>query len=421
MLRRQLLLGLGALATTAFTATPLRARASGQRDTLVFVFLRGGADGLNMVIPHGDNDYYAASKRGEYNVAIAAGEEVDLDGFFGLNPAMSGLKSIYDNTHLAIVHAAGVAGGNHSHFAMQDFIEFSTHASGDGWIKRYLETVMPRSPGAQLRAVALAGRSQKSLAGDFNALTADKLEDFSLDVGNDSAYKRTLDELLDSNHPFDLQGKQVLSVMQKVKDGESWTRGPQHGASYPQGTTGAEGAFVRRMAAAAQVLKTHTELEVLCLDYDGWDTHADQRNRMQGKLKVLGDTLKAFYTDMGALMGNVTVVVLSEFGRRILANNTKGTDHGLGGCLLVMGHGVNGGRVYARNWERKQNQLLSTAAGGMNNNGNLKVTTDYRAVLSELLFKRMGVSSQAERDYIFPGFGKPAAEPFQPLDLFLPG
>ncbi len=430
MLRRQLIGGLGAVALLSMASTRAKANpACTPGDKLVFIFMRGGSDGLNMLAPVRDQGYYDKtdyqdkegsatvwSRRREHGVALEAADVIefsdpafsqsslhattDQPAYFALNKALAGLVPSIQKDQLAFIHAAGVKTPprkiSHSHFAMMDFIEYGGFMN-TGWLARYLATCQasgsesgPESP--RLSALAMSRQVQNALNGASGAVTLSDLDDFSLppDGPVDAA---VLGALLDQHADgYSQHGAEVLAMLQRIgeADPSSVELSGSSSFPYPTDANGKLTPLAASLQATARVLCDETlgqELEVVCLEHLGYDSHSDQRSRQDALLQDLGDSVAAFYNDVEP-HASVTVVMMSEFGRRIAANNAGGTDHGGGGCMMVLGQGVNGG-IYAPGWVQEDGQLLTSMR---NQRGDLAVTTDYRTVLSELLTHRMGLA-----------------------------
>jgi len=364
-------------------------------DTLVCVFLRGGADGLNMVIPHGDDTYYALRPTlgiPRPDALSVSAKTVDLDGFFGLHPSLSPLADIYQAGDMAFVHATGSPDETRSHFEAMDLMERGVTQNGDytGWLARHLAT-LDTGNDAALRAVGIGEMLPAALTGTVSATALQAIADYHLQ-GRDERVG-DMQTLLASlyNQQEDLltavaqQTFEAIDVLSKID-----TDGDVNGRSYP------EREFGRAMQTVAQLIKADVGLEVACVDLVGWDTHVAQGSTegpMPNLMAQLAEGLAAFYEDLQAMMGKITLVVMSEFGRRANENGGLGTDHGHGNMMMVLGGGINGNRVYA-DWPGLQPEQLTGP-------GDLTITTDYRDILSELIRKRLNNNQLTD---IFPGY-----------------
>jgi uncharacterized protein (DUF1501 family) len=368
-------------------------------DVLVVVFLRGGIDGLSAVVPYGEGkNYYDARP----TLAVAEpgkGEKsaLDLDGFFGLHPALSPLMDIYKSQQLAIVHATGLTDSTRSHFDAMQFMEYGTPGAktiGTGWIGRHLQSAAWQN-GSPFRAVGMGAMVPSALRGSVTPLSLRSIADFHL-KGREDELKRmqqVLAQLYTIEAPTDALGSQAKLVFEtadllKAINATGYT--PASGAVYPSDEEG----FGKGLQQIAQLIKAQVGLEVACIDLGGWDTH-DKQGTLEGYfnklLGTLGQGLAAFQTDLGERMQGVCLVTMSEFGRRIEENASQGTDHGHGNFMFLMGGGVSGGKVHHR-WPTLAHEALS--------DGDLAITIDYRDVLAEVLAKRL---LNPAFDQLFPG------------------
>ncbi len=373
-------------------------------DTLVVVFMRGGVDGLNVVVPYAEPDYYNSRK----SIAIAepktdqANRALDLDGFFGLNPTCQALHDLYTHKTLAIVHAVGSPDPTHSHFEAMDTMERGTPGAKTiptGWIGRHLQ-VTAAGRESPFRAVGFGTMLQKSLRGPVPAVALQSIADFHLNGRRQELQKiqAALAALYEGDDLMAGQAQQTLSAVQQLTQIAGSVYAPAAGAKYPQSSLG------RSLKATAQLIKADIGLEVACVDIGGFDTHADQGGADGHFSFLLGQFAKAllaFYTDLQAQMGRITLVTMTEFGRRLRENSSGGTDHGHGSVMFVLGDNVNGGKVYSRWPGLGKDDLYGP--------GDLAVTTDFRDVIGEIVQKRLGNANLAT---IFPNYAD-----FQMLDL----
>ncbi|MFQ5424924.1 MAG: DUF1501 domain-containing protein [Phycisphaerae bacterium] len=366
------------------------------RDLIVCVFLRGGADGLTTCVPHGDAAYYDARPRLAVPRPDAAGEAkaMDLDGFFGLPPGLSALKPIYDAGQLAIVHAAGSSDPTRSHFEAQDIMEAGSAgiASGTGWLARHLLSIEAPQD-ARLRGVAASSTIPRSLAGAPATVAVPDIESYGLMGRPQTADDRQA--LIASMYgpaaePARTSAANVVATIRLIDQVGQGGYTPANGAVYPEDEWGIG------LRTIAQLARADVGLEVACLDLGGWDMHANE-GPIDGQLNALmarfAAGLAAFHADMLDRLGSLTLVALSEFGRRVAENGSGGCDHGHGNALFVMGGNVNGGRVFA-DWPGLQPDTLYE-------NRDLAVTTDYRDILAEILAHRAG---NTQLDTVFPGY-----------------
>jgi len=385
------------LRRTAFALD--QAAASARRKVLVAIFQRGAADGLNIVVPVGEKDYFAMRP----SIAIPAPGRntaeteaaLDLDGFFGLHPALSSLKPLYDSRQLAIVHAVGSPDNTRSHFDAQDYMESATpgmKSTPDGWLNRFLQS-NPRAEATPFRAVAFAPSMPRTLAGAAPALCAQDLRGFRLPGGPRQAslagafqalYASTSDPVLGSaaHETFE-----AIDTLQRIGV-ENYQ--PEHGAAYPNGPLG------RSLQQIAQLLKAEVGLEVAFAEVGGWDHHVNEggvQGQLANNLRQFGEALSAFSKDLGDRMENVLVLTMSEFGRTARENGDRGTDHGHANAMFVLGGPVKGGKVYGQWPGMKPDEL--------NEGRDLALTTDFRDVFAEAVLRHLGARDTAP---IFPRF-----------------
>jgi uncharacterized protein (DUF1501 family) len=402
-LRRDLLGRTGVLAIGALTwplwmpRVALAPRdAPTQGDLLVCVFMRGAADGLNLVVPYGDKDYYAARDTLALQQPKASNAQavIDLDGFFGLHPNLRPLKEIYDAKALAIVHAVGSPDPTHSHFDAMDFMERGTpgeKAILTGWIGRHLQQVASSNQ-SPFRAVGMGLLLQQSLRGPVQATALQSIADFHLrgDVKQIENIQTALASLYQGDGFVEREGQQTLQAMRDLAKIAANNYVPANGAKYP------ETVYGKSLATVAQLIKAGIGLEVAAVDIGGWDTHV-QQGGADGQMPRLIDEfakgLAAFYADLQDQMKHSTVVTMSEFGRRVQENASRGTDHGHGNLMFVMGGGINGGKVYGE-WPGLSKDNLYGP-------GDLAITTDFRDVLGEIVQKRLLDSKLAT---VFPNY-----------------
>lgn len=387
-LSRRELLGVPSRATRnapASSASPL----TSTRDTLITIFLRGGMDALTAVVPYTDSQLYALRPTLAVRPPGQPNGALDLDGFFGLAPSAAPLLTPWNAGALAIVHAAGSTDPTRSHFDAMRFIEsatpnMGTSNVGSGWIGRHLQTSAPVGSGA-LRGLALNKLVPRMCAGAPGVLPIDDPAGFVFPgAASTSAQRRAVIEALHANAPEPHAGAadSSFATIDLLASVPLSTYVPSNGAVYPNSKFG---SALRSIAA---LLKAGIGLEVAHYDWNGWDHHAHM-GPVTGTLALmladLAQGLKAFYLDLHGDPHGYTLVVQSEFGRRVAQNGSGGTDHGHGGCMFVLGEHVNGGQVFG-SWPTLA-QL---------DNGDLQVTTDYRDVLGEVLAVRLQSTSLAQ-------------------------
>jgi uncharacterized protein (DUF1501 family) len=368
------------------------ATESGQRKKiLVAIFQRGAADGLNIVVPHGEKRYYELRPTLSIPQPSASVPKeqavIDLDGTFGFHPALAPLKPIWDAGHLALVHAAGSPDPTRSHFDAQDYMESGTPGMKSiegGWMNRALLPIQgPQSP---LRAVALGSTLPRSLRGINDAVAIESLRSFQVRDANaakifESLYLATDDQVLNGT------GKETFEAVATLKKVQSTPYTPANGASYPNGR------FGDSLRQIAQLIKADIGVEVAFADYGGWDHHVQEMNALPNMLRDFGGSLTAFWNDLGDLREDVVLVTMSEFGRTAKENGTRGTDHGHANVMFVMGGPVKGGKVYGK-WPGLADHELYEKR-------DLAVTTDFRSVLGEVVSNHIGNKDILK---VFPGY-----------------
>jgi uncharacterized protein (DUF1501 family) len=417
-------LGAGALLGPSFVrAAALAAdgrKSAGGRRTLVCVFQRGAADGLSMVVPYGDPDYYRL--RGDIALAAparAAGAAgvLDLNGHFGLHPALRGLHELYGAGELAVLHACGNPLASRSHFEAQDLMESGTADDrhlATGWLNRMIgccpEDQARRSA---LAAVALTGQLPRSLQGPEEALAIADLANFRVGVGGGAGAAvaaasemggmggtaRSFAQLYESAVGDALHGagQEGFAAMQLLQKAVPPNYRPANGAQYPGGS------FGRAMRQVAQLIKADVGLEVAFVEIGGWDTHANQgaaNGALATRLTELGAGLTALHRDLGSRMSDVLVLTMSEFGRTARQNGNRGTDHGHGTAFFALGGTVKGGRVLG--------QWPGLAPDRLFEGRDLAITTDYRDFFAEACARHMGVP-EGELPKVFPAHATAAA------------
>jgi uncharacterized protein (DUF1501 family) len=362
---------------------------------MVVLFQRGAMDGLNVVVPFGERNYYAmrptiaipAPRSGATDAAI------DLDGFFGLHPSLQPLEPLFHKGQLAIVQAVGSPDPTRSHFDAQDFMESGTpglKATDNGWLNRALLS-MPEEKPSPFRAVAFGPYLPRTLQGTSPAVAISDLKQFkmngpqqTIEGGFEAMYTQTVDAALRG------VGSETFEAIDQLKKINPDTYQPDNGAEYPKNR------FGQSLQEIAELFKADVGLEVAFLDSGGWDHHVNEggvQGQLSNLLRDLGQGIAAFHLDMGDRMSDVMFVSMSEFGRTARENGNRGTDHGHANCMFVMGGGVKGGRVYSR-WP-------GMSEGELYQGRDLAVTTDYRSVLSEIMTKHLG---NRDLKAVFPGF-----------------
>ena len=363
--------------------------------TLVCLFQRGAADGLNVVVPHGEQAYYgmrptiAVARPGQPSGAI------DLDGFFGLHPSLAPLKPLWDQKLLAPIHAVGSPSTSRSHFDAQDFMETGTpdvKGTSDGWLNRMLavQGTCQECEAVPFRAVAMTAQTPRILEGPSETVAMSSLGEFSVRATGSEVQQL---EALYRTGSADLvhgTGQEMFDAVKLLRSANPQKYAPRNNAVYPKSQ------FGQRLMQIAQLIKSNVGLEVAFADVGGWDTHVNQGNgtgQLANRLDDFATTLAAFSQDLGDQMNDVLVLTMSEFGRTARENGNRGTDHGHATAFFVLGGGVKGGKVYGK-WP-------GLAPEQLNEGRDLKLTTDFRTVFSEVAVKHLG-ATRVEK--IFPGY-----------------
>ncbi len=368
-----------------------------RRKRLVVIFQRGAADGLNIVVPYGEPSYYAMRP----SIAIPrprayTESAIDLDGFFGLHPAMAVFKALWEQRHLAIVHATGLPDNTRSHFDAQDYMESGTpgvKATEDGWLNRALR--YQREPKTSpFRAVAMGPTLPRILSGAAPAVALNNVREFGVAGRSPAAgpltnsfeamYEQSVDSVLHGT------GQETFEAVKMLRAADPSRYTPAPGANYPRGRLG------QSMRQLAQVIKADLGVEVAFADIGGWDHHVNEgatQGQLANVLREFSESIAAFWTDLGDLGEDTVIVTMSEFGRTARENGNRGTDHGHANAMFVIGGPVRGGKVYGR-WPGLEPHQL-------NEGRDLALTTDFRTVLGEAVYRQVGSTDLNE---VFPRF-----------------
>ncbi len=400
MTTRRVFLKNGSVALLSLGFTPsFIARAAEAAQTrqkiLIAIFQRGAADGLNMVVPFGEQAYYAARPTIAIGQPGREGGAIDLDGFFGLHPRMASLEPYFTRGELAVVHAVGSHDETRSHFDAQDYMESGTPGvknTRDGWLNRYLHA-REHENASPFRAVALAKGLPRSLQGPAPALAIGQLGQFGIQAGRqggtmaagfETQYAQAADALLGST------GKEAFDAIRMLQEANPGRYAPENGAEYPGS------GFGEAMRQIAQIVKSDLGLEVAFAELGQWDHHANEGSstgQIANRLTDFSRGIAAFAQDLGDRMGDVVLVTMSEFGRTVKENGNRGTDHGHGNAMLVLGGSVKGGKVYGR-WP-------GLSADKLWQGRDLAITTDFRDVFAECLTGHLGATDISK---VFPGY-----------------
>jgi uncharacterized protein (DUF1501 family) len=415
MLTRRFFLRGSAMVMAGMGAAPLwltRAAAAESRKnkTLVVIFLRGAADGLNIVVPFGDKRYrelrpslaIAPPSRQDNGNGGPFGPAIDLDGTFALNGSLQPLKTLWDKRQLAIVEATGSPDPTRSHFDAQDYMESGTPGKSvaGGWLNRALPAAAAGA--SPLRAIALGNQVPRTLRGEHEVIAIGNAQQFKIGNEETAAILRNMYSL-SPDAPFRRTGTDAFEAMKMIgsigvgaPDAEGGPVGLGGPPRYGQG-----GELGRSLQELARLIKADAGVEAAFAEIGGWDHHGNENQQLSNLLRQFSSAIAAFCQDMGDRMEDIVLVTMSEFGRTVEENGNAGTDHGHGGLMMVLGGAVQGGKIYGE-WPGLEKEQLYEGR-------DLAVTTDFRAVLSELVRGHLG---QNDLSAVFPGF-----RPGAPLGL----
>jgi len=370
----------------------------GRKKVLVTIFQRGAVDGLNMIVPHGDPEYYnirrtiAVPKPNQVNGAI------DIDGYFGFNPAMKPLEALWKSKQLAVIDAVGSPDNTRSHFDAQDYMESGTpgiKSTRDGWLNRVLQSTATKDE-SPFRAVSMTQSMPRALYGKAPSVAMTNLSDFSIKAGLYTAdLKGGFEGVYQQNAKDSLgeMGKETFEAVNFLKTANPGQYRPENGAEYPNTD------FGRSLQQIAQLIKAGVGLEVAFTDTGNdirWDTHTNEggaQGQLANFLRTFSQAIAAFAIDLGKRMDDVVLMTMSEFGRTARENGGRGTDHGHGNAMIVVGNSVKGGKVYG-DWKGLKNDQL-------NEGRDLAVTTDFRDVFAEAAQKHLG---SKDLNKLFPSY-----------------
>jgi len=358
---------------------------NGRKKILITIFQRGAVDGLNVVVPHGESEYYNLRP----TIAIGKPNQTDgatnLDGFFGLHPSLKPLEKFWQSKQMAIVHSVGSPDNTRSHFDAQDYMESGTpgvKATRDGWLNRILQS-NNKKDASPFQAVALTGQVPRSLMGRAPTVAMTNLADFAINAG---VYTKSVQggfegiyDQLNSKDSLGETGKETFEAVNFLKRANPSQYKSENGAQYPNSALG------RSLLQIAQLIKANVGLEVAFAESGGWDTHSNQgnsRGQLANLLRDFGQSIAALAVDLGVKMDDVVILTMSEFGRTARQNGTNGTDHGHGNQMLILGNSVKGGKVYG-DWK-------GLGESQLNEGRDLAVTTDFRDVFAEIADKHLG-------------------------------
>ena len=382
-----------------FLARTVAAAGVPKRKVLVTIFQRGAVDGLNMIVPFSENEYY----RSRPSIAIArpgSGPDaaIDLDGFFGMHPRMAPLKPLYDASQLAIVHACGSPDGTRSHFDAQDYMETATpgvKSTPDGWLNRYLHA-REHEQATPFRAVAMAPQLPRALQGLAPALAIGQIAQFGIRAGQATDIVQASFEAeyaAAASGVLNRTGRDAFNAVRMLKQADVARYSPENGAEYPRSPYG------DALKQIAQLIKADVGLEVAFAETGNWDHHAQEgaaTGQLANRLADFAGGIAALTRDLGDRMADVMILTMSEFGRTVSENGNRGTDHGHGNAMMVIGGGVRGGKIYGR-WPGLAREQRYEGR-------DLAVTTDFRTVFAEVAGAHLGLTNTT---HVFPSFKGP--------------
>ncbi|MBX7172438.1 MAG: DUF1501 domain-containing protein [Pyrinomonadaceae bacterium] len=370
---------------------------AGKKKTLITIFQRGAVDGLNMVVPHGESEYYNIRR----NIAIPKpnqnGGALDLDGFFGLHPTMTAFQPLWKNNQMAIIHCTGAPDNTRSHFDAQDYMEAATplnKGTRDGWLNRVMQG-MEAKGASPFRSVSMTPQLPRSLYGKVPSIAMTNLNDFSIQAGAytqsvQGGFEGIYQQVTNKNDTLGETGKETFEAVNFLKRANPSQYKPENGAQYPASALG------NSLRQFAQLIKAGVGLEVGFAEAGGWDTHVNEGSstgQLANLLRDFSQAIAAFVADLGQKMDDVVILTMSEFGRTARENGNRGTDHGHANAIFVIGNEVKGGKVYGDWAGLKPSQLFEGR--------DLNVTTDYRDVFGEVAYKYMASKDLTK---LFPNY-----------------
>ena len=363
-----------------------------QGDVLVCLFQRGGMDGLSAVVPYEERRYYDSRPKIAFKPPQSGNHQAvkRLDDRFGLAPGLSGLGRIWDEGRLSIVHAVGSPHGSRSHFEAMGFVERGTPGDkslNTGWLGRHISATAAEGD-SPFRAIGFGTSVPQSLRGPIPAASLRSIADFHLKGREDelSRFKAELEALWCADDWLSEDTRGTFEALELLEAADPLQYTPENGASYPQSDLG------QGLKQIAQLIKADIGLEIACIDIGGWDTHINQvwpnhsdvtKGRMHSLFTRLDAAIYAFYQDLGRRFDDpgITLVTMSEFGRRVAQNSGNGTDHGEATCMFIVSGAAEPG-VHT-DWPGLEPENLARGE-------DLAIAVDYRDVLGELLLGRMG-------------------------------
>ena len=363
---------------------------------LVFIFQRGAMDGLMAVTPFTDSYLQAARPTLFMSAAKASISKplIDLDGRFGLHPSMQPFEQLFKNKQLAVVHGMGSPNNSRSHFDAQDYMESGTpfnKGTASGWLNRAVGLL--GHDATPFRAVSLTSSLPRSFYGDNETIAIKNLQDFAIQTRDNPTTNmaaKSFEELYDqtSSSLLSKTGKESFDAVKMLQKTDIKNYKPADGANYPNSPLG------NALKQIAQLIKLDVGLEVAFAESGGWDTHYNQgtdNGIFARNVNDFSNSISAFWTDMGTLQDDVTLMTTTEFGRTVNQNGTGGTDHGRASCSFILGNDVNGGKVHG--------SIQPLSVENLADGRDLAVTTDFRCIFSEVADKHLKINND---NLLFP-------------------
>ncbi len=360
-------------------------RSGAEAKVLVVVFLRGGADGLTLVPPVEDDAY----RRARPFLAVDRDDTIDLDGYFALNAKLQPLMKHFEDGSLAIIHGAGSEDNTRSHFEAQDFMEHAGRDMGAGWLARYLRA--RGTAATALSAVAIGTTRPESLRGAPAGAVMQTLRDFSFGEEDPAIIDQIARLYAVEAGPLGQAAHDTIAAVRRLREIRSQNTAPANKAVYP------DHEFGRGLREIARLIKADVGLVTSTIDLNGWDTHFIQKTVIGSLMTTLAAGIDAFLTDLGSLREQVTLVTMTEFGRRLRENSSFGTDHGAGSVMMVIGDevGTNGLAAGVRSgWPDLSDSNLDEV-------GDVPSAINYRDVLAPILTSH---APQLDMASVFPGY-----------------
>lgn len=354
-----------------------------KKKVLVFIFQRGAMDGLMAVTPFTDDNLKKARPALFMDAAKTSAKPlIDLDGKFGLHPSMSAFENLFKEKRLAIVHGMGSPNNTRSHFDAQDYMESGTpfnKGTASGWLNRAVGLL--GHDATPFRAVSMTSAMPRSFYGDNETIAISNLKDFTLPgKGNINLAAKSFEDLYDqtSSTLLNKTGKESFDAMKMLNKADVKNYTAANGAVYPSSPLG------NALKQVAQLIKMDVGLEIAFAESSGWDTHYNQgtdNGVFARNVADLSNSIAAFWTDMGNMQDDITLMTATEFGRTVKQNGSGGTDHGRGSCAFILGNDVNGGKVHGI--------MQPLAVENLADGRDLAVTTDFRSIFSEVADKHL--------------------------------